>query len=350
MRSRFGYIQKESDTKYRAFWSENKSRKSKRFRTYKEASQFLAYKQVIGTEIDSEITYKNYYESAIIPTYKNLSTRTKYEYKRSWERLKPHISDIPIKKTTWRLVQSVIDEIDTPIKQRKDLAFWRRMLNFAVHDQIIPGNTFTDRISTRKEIRKEKKLWTKEELVDVLNTVRGTEFAMPILMECVCGLRHEEFCGLNRRDFIPLEGKWIQIYIDRALTSVSGKKILKEAKTATSHRTVVIPPCFFDYVHDHLEFIKNKRYIKEYISPQTYTAHWRNYCKKTGTNHVTFGHMRSVYATLSAEAGCIDSVVSLSMGHSDGSVRSKNYQKATLQALRINATIFQEYLGYTYSK
>ena len=56
--------------------------------------------------------------------------------------------------------------------------------------------------------------------------------------------------------------------------------------------------------------------------------------------------MRSVYATLCAEAGCLDSIVSKSMGHSGGSVKAKNYQKATLKALKINAEIFAEYVAF----
>lgn len=54
--------------------------------------------------------------------------------------------------------------------------------------------------------------------------------------------------------------------------------------------------------------------------------------------------MRSLYATLCSEAGCIDSVVSLSMGHTGNNIKQKNYQKLTRQALDNNAKTLAEYL------
>ena len=54
--------------------------------------------------------------------------------------------------------------------------------------------------------------------------------------------------------------------------------------------------------------------------------------------------MRSVYATLCAEAGCLDSIVSKSMGHTGGSVKDRNYQTATMKALKLNAETFADYV------
>ena len=56
--------------------------------------------------------------------------------------------------------------------------------------------------------------------------------------------------------------------------------------------------------------------------------------------------MRSVYATLSAEAGCLDSIVSMSMGHSSSQVSTKqrHYQSLTSQSLKLNAKNFADYV------
>ena len=56
--------------------------------------------------------------------------------------------------------------------------------------------------------------------------------------------------------------------------------------------------------------------------------------------------MRSVYATLCAEAGCLDSIVSKSMGHTGGSVKDRNYQTATMKALKLNAETFADYVDF----
>lgn len=348
MRSRYGHIQKMKNGNFRAYWTQNGIRKDKCFRSYKEASDHLARMQIITGKVDTNITYEEYYTTAVIPTFKNLSKRTKYEYRQSWSHVKPYLSKVKIADTNWRLIQSIVDDIPTPVQQRKDLAFIRKMLNLAVNDEIITSNPYCTRIKTRKERRQKKVLWTKEELIKILYFVDNTEFALPILMECCCGLRHEELCGLNRRDFVPTDDHWIQVEIKNALTSVNGKKVLKESKTETSDRTVVIPNAFFNYVQKNIHSITNKKTLKEYISPQTYSRHWLKFCREHTLKHVKFGNMRSVYATLCSEAGCLDSIVSMSMGHSDGSVRSKNYQTATIKALKVNATIFSDYLGFKY--
>ena len=75
------------------------------------------------------------------------------------------------------------------------------MLNFAIKDKIIRTNPCCEGIKLKRLNKREKVLYTKEELVDVLHQVKDTEFAIPILLECCCGLRHEEYCGLDRRDF-----------------------------------------------------------------------------------------------------------------------------------------------------
>ena len=49
-------------------------------------------------------------------------------------------------------------------------------------------------------------------------------------------------------------------------------------------------------------------------------------------------------------AGCLNSLVSKSMGHTGNSVREKNYQTVTIQALKLNASVFAEYINFNYEK
>ena len=74
------------------------------------------------------------------------------------------------------------------------------MLNFAIKDELLLVNPCMG-IKLKPHIRKQKELYTKDELMAVLNAINGTEFAIPVLLECCCGLRHEEMCALNYRDF-----------------------------------------------------------------------------------------------------------------------------------------------------
>lgn len=54
--------------------------------------------------------------------------------------------------------------------------------------------------------------------------------------------------------------------------------------------------------------------------------------------------MRSIYATWHGEAGSPDSLVSLSMGHSDGTTKGRNYQMSTKKGLILIADLLTDYI------
>ncbi len=60
--------------------------------------------------------------------------------------------------------------------------------------------------------------------------------------------------------------------------------------------------------------------------------------------NMAIGDMRTVYSTLHGEAGSPDSLVSLSMGHSDGTTRGRNYQKHTRRGMALIADCLTDYL------
>lgn len=76
-----------------------------------------------------------------------------------------------------------------------------RILNNAVKDEIIPANPCSVGMNFKKPKKIKKQLYSKEELIDILTKINGTQFAIPVLLECCCGLRHEELCGLTLSDF-----------------------------------------------------------------------------------------------------------------------------------------------------
>lgn len=347
-RSQFGHIQKLAKGKYRAHWQEGNRKRSKRCSSYKEATETLARMRIHQGSSDFNINYNEYYQATIVPGFKVLSKRTKYESEYAWRNLQPMIGNLKVAKTTWRTVQNTLDTFPSYARQEKALKLWRKMLNFAVKDEILRVNPVTLGITLKKPKHIVKQLYTKDELVDVLHKVDGTDFALPILLECCCGLRHEEFCGLNNKDFNYDHDGWIIITIERALTEVQGKKVLKETKTETSNRVVVLHKDFLPYLLRNNKSMKNKRYVKEYRAPGSYRACWSRYCKNNDIRYVPFGHMRSVYATLCSEGGCLDSVVSKSMGHSGATVKERNYQTATMKALMLNAELFANYIGFNY--
>lgn len=166
------------------------------------------------------------------------------------------------------------------------------------------------------------------------------------MLESICGLRHEEYCGLIRSDIAyKKHNSNIEININKAVTAVNGHKIIKETKNKYSDRIVMLDKHFFQYFVANQFALTDGNNISDYTSPAVLTKNFRFYCRDNNLKYIPFRNMRSLYATLCSEAGCIDSVVSLSMGHTGNSIKQKNYQLLTRQALDNNARALAKYLG-----
>lgn len=349
-RSTFGYIKKHGKYgKYRVYWSENRQRRSKVVDNMDEATKLLAKKRLQEGHVDSTVTFNSYYKSVIEPSYKNLAKRTIYDYDYAWKKIKPYIGKRKIAETNWHIIQEVIDKFDNPKMQQKAYVLLRKILNFAVCDDIIVKNPCNKNVQRKKVEKKIKKLYTSKELCKVLAQVNGTEFALPVLLECCCGLRHEEYCALGRKDCThDQDDDFVFFTIDKALTEVYGKKVLKTAKNNMSVRLVVLHPKFVPYFYDNIKYLKKKEKMDDYPYPLRLTKKWKRFCNNNNISHIPFGSMRSVYATLCSEAGCVDSIVGMTMGHSGNTIKEKNYQNATKQALKINSEIFANYIHFNY--
>lgn len=347
-KSTFGHIEKHRNTgKWRVFWTENSKLRSKVVPTYTDATRLLARLRLQCGHVDSSISLVHYYNNVIEPTFSRLAKRTAFDYRYTWEKIRPIIGDCKISEITKYDIQKTIDKFTSPKMQQKVFVLLRKILNSALDDDIIIKNPCNKNIRRLKIKPKKKRLYDKEELKDVLMKVKDTEWALPVLLECVCGLRHEEFCGLNKRDLV-FDNNCAYVEVKQALTEVNGKKILKEPKTDTSVRTVVLTEDFLDYLTEQWPRITNKKTLDEYDYPLKLTKRWRRYCKNNELPYVTFGNMRSVYATLCSEAGCLDSVVCKTMGHTGKTIKERNYQSSTLKALKFNAEILSEYINFKY--
>lgn len=167
---------------------------------------------------------------------------------------------------------------------------------------------------------------------------------MPILFECICGLRHEEYCGLNKKDIEFDKENWAIISITKAVTNANSSKVLKEPKTKSSYRYVVLHPKFVKYLKQNLSYMTTNNKLSDYPNPNNLTRSCKHFANTNKITHTPFGNMRSVYATLCSEAMCDDSIVSLSMGHSGWSTKQRNYQRITIPTLKTNAEKLTKYL------
>lgn len=339
MRRSFGTIVDRGNGKYQIKWvSPNGKRCSITVRgTLEHAERELALRY--GTETSKRtITWGEYWRLFVEPTLDGLAESTKHNYRREWKHdLAPRISATRISDTSHRYVQNVIDSIPTRPLQEHALALFRKICNMAIRDGMLESNPCSA-VKMKPKQRKQKHLWTPAQALDALEAVRGCKFEPLVLLELGGGLRHEEASAMHWEDVAPYKDL-CAVRIKRALTAVSGRKVLKETKTESSDRIMIIGEPFssrlLELKEERGEYAHGPIMATPvgYREPGSSSRMWCYYARQNGIDYVPFGHMRSNFATLHGEAFSPDSLVSLAMGHTDGTTRGKHYQQATIDGL-----------------
>ncbi|WP_096439748.1 site-specific integrase [Alteribacter populi] len=110
-----------------------------------------------------------------------------------------------------------------------------RALKDAVKQQLIPRNIASD-VTLPKPRRYQAEVYDKEELVDLINAVKGTEFELPVILSLSLGLRRREIFGMTW-DQVDFKNK--SVTIDKQL--IKKKYGLTSPKTEDSIRTLPLP-------------------------------------------------------------------------------------------------------------
>ena len=336
-RSSFGHIRYEARGRYRVYWQEDGRQRSKRIKgTRDDAEAFLARVRT-GSASVMDCTYTEYWRRFVLPTMDGLAPRTVQGYRQVWSHdLQPAVGRTMVGATDWRLVERVLSPL-TPAGQRKAYRLWSKVCNMAVRDGLLDRNPVNRSIRLKPYRKKEKALYTPAEVVGVLDDYGG-KYRHLLALELGAGLRHEEACAVMRSDVAHEDGRAL-VSVSKALIVVDGRKYLKETKTAASERVVALGWPFADVLRD-CWLPENERQL---VQPITATHNWRQYCERHGLKYVPFGNMRSNFATIACEC-CDSSLVSLMMGHSDGTTRGRHYQQSTLRGMMIVADCLSEYL------
>ncbi|MBO7673660.1 MAG: tyrosine-type recombinase/integrase [Atopobiaceae bacterium] len=337
MRRGYGHIEALGQGRYRCYWRENGRQRSKVVRgTRRDAELLLAEKALEQTgSLKSGITYSDYWRIGVRPTFGNLAERTVIDYERLWEvELLPRIGGVEVERTTWRFVQSVLAEVNSPTVQHYAYRLWKKVCNLAIRDGLLSANPVDRHIVLLPIKKRDKRMLTPEEVAALLEGAKDYKHIYLVAVEIGAGLRHEEACALTRSDISFEDGRAI-LSVSKALTVGNGKIIRKDTKTALSRRLVALGEPFLRVLQDNLARVPEN--VEQQSSPQTITRNWKAYCDRHGLTHIPFGQMRTLFSVLHQQAGSIDSLVSLAMGHSDGTTRGANYLVQTLPAMRMLA-------------
>lgn len=322
------------------------------FASYKDADLRLLDIQQNAASPNSGVIWSKYWEFHVEPTFANLEKKTAHEYRRQWTHdLEPRIGKMRVSATDWREVQRVIDDLPTASVQRHAFSLWRKMCNMAVRDRLLTVNPCDRSIRFKQSQTAPKLLLDANGVLELITKARGTKYEAAVLLMLACGLRVEEALALNWEDIekVELYGKeYAAVTIEKAVVMVGSEAVEKDStKNESSRRTVIIGEPFAGRL---LEVSKDKKgAIIENgkggrTSPSTVSHNWKSWSERNLGQYVKLGNMRSIYATLACEAAD-SSLVSMVMGHSDGTTRGRNYQSATVRGMAMVADLYGEYLA-----
>lgn len=365
-RKRFGTIQElEPGKRYRVKWTANGSRQDKYIRgTRSDAEDFLEMVRIGVEGAETTTTYSQYWNAVVWPSCQNLSPHTIAEYERLWRvELEPRIGKKRISSTTFRMAQNVISEIEAPSVQAKCKRLWHKICRMAMEqDRLIEYNPITRDIVTKKVVRREKRLVEADEVRNLMQKIRGIKYEPVILMALGCGLSPEEVLALTWED-VEFDDSFAYISINKTIIGVKGKRILQDhAKNDFRIRTCVLGEPFVSRLREisgsgpvckGIEYRPGAQLSeRSFASPTTVAHNWKRWCDMpgNGTDYTSLENMRSSFATLCGEACIPDSLVSMAMGHSDGTTKGKNYQKNTIRSMRLVASMLGEYIEETAPK
>lgn len=218
----------------------------------------------------------------------------------------------------------------------KHIQLLNQVFKEAYRDEIITVNPI-DRLEAIKKKREEKSFFKPNELVEVLESVKGTQLEVPVFLAAFLGLRREEVAGLRWAD-VDFENRVINIV--NARTQVGGRVIEKEPKTERSRRCVAIP----EELHEVLVRARNKKPVrrdpKKSAPPKKYVAVmddgrpfrpnyisdlFKAHIEEHGFKKVTFHGLRHTYASIANNAGTPMQEISASLGHASTSVTESVY-------------------------
>lgn len=271
-------------------------------------------------------------------------------YKRIIEKhLIPHLGNYELKSIT----AMQIDKLYAYLLQRgradgkgglsaKTVLYTHRVLNeimeHAVKKQLIYHNPVRSVTNTPKPKKFKGNIYSPEEILELMELVRNTQFEIPVALAAVCGLRRGECLALTEAD-IDFDNKIISI--NKQLLDIDNEVVSGEPKSEESNRVISAPQEIFDIIQRHLyHHEKNKQLLQhEYednglivcqndgkpIRPVYFTKNFTRLIKANKLKTIRFHDLRHSCATLMLRSGVAMKTASQILGHSSISITADLY-------------------------
>lgn len=210
-----------------------------------------------------------------------------------------------IMSLTDRDIQSIIKDIRTPKTQK----------NYTNLIQSATGRKFS--VKYRMKLPKETAVPSELEVQGLVHIFRRTEMEIPVMLGAYAGLRRGEICALTIQD---LDGDYLHITKDMVLDD-DGTWVLKDPKTPSSNRTVLLPA----HVADR---IRQKGYVTK-LKPNNITKRFIKRQQSLGIESpYTFHSLRHFFASYLHAQSIPDAYVLRAGGWASPHVLQKIYRHA----------------------
>lgn len=168
---------------------------------------------------------------------------------------------------------------------------------------------------------------TKQEMITLMDGLKGTPVYSPVVCSCTMGLRREESCGLKWEDF---DWNASTVRIERGVQFINGREIYVDPKTHLSRRTLPLP----QETIERLYSIRGEGRITGNLHVHQVATHLRTLCKQNNLPYVPMSNLRTSWCTLMINEGMPVSKVSRYMGHSDVETTMRWYTRTREDELK----------------
>ncbi|MFJ2646589.1 tyrosine-type recombinase/integrase [Streptomyces sp. NPDC087420] len=225
-----------------------------------------------------------------------------------------------------------------PSTVAKAYALLRAILMTAVEDRLIRRNPCRIKGASSAHTP-ERPTATVQEVYAVAAAIQPRYRAL-VLLAAFSGLRWGELVGLRRRD-LDLAGGTLRVRRNVAELH-SGKRLIKEPKSAAGKRTVAVPAVIAGDLSTHLAiYSEHGADGQVFIGAKGATPRrnhfnrlWRKACEEAGIKGLHFHDLRHTGNTLAAATGASTRELMTRMGHSTARA-ALVYQHATAERERL---------------
>lgn len=221
-------------------------------------------------------------------------------------------------------------------------------LGAAVREHLISKNP-TDGTTLPKQVKKEMKVLTDEQLTDFMKAAEADEHWCDFFYaELTTGLRRGEICGLKWEDFDVENGK---LKVRRSVAKRKGGGLnIGETKTETGTRTIVLPPSTAELLRKRKETAVSEWIFPNIYEPEKpmhpdYAYHrLKTLLKQAELPQIRFHDLRHTFATHALAGGVDAKTLSGILGHTNASFTLDTYTHVTTDMQRNASTIVGSFM------